>query len=319
MTIKLGTRLVSRQEIAAGLAGVLSEESTAMFLDFESGDRIVVMSVDEILFSAHSAFQKIDIFRTRSFGLVLTLDEIVQCAEHDEFIYHELLIHPACCLLSTVQSVLVMGGGDGCAARELVKYREIETLEIVDVDDTVVAACRAHFAPVNDGALDNPRVTVIVREAEHYLREAGTRRYDLIVADLTEPYDLAGVAGELSRHIFSQEFYASMKGHLNPGGIFVIQTGGITYSPDIDKHHVAIINGLRKSFAMVQTAYQYIHSFDQVWSITIASDSDLDLSGMDSDTLLKQKGVTDLRYYDTASHRAAFTVPRHLRQLGSQS
>ena len=303
-------RLLTPDELAGSLARLFEHE---VFLDMESTDRLVINRVDARVASVTSPYQQIDIFRTPHFGLVLTLDGIVQAAESDEQIYHELLIHPACLLHREVRSALVLGGGDGCASRELLKYRDLEALDLVEIDQAVVDLCGIHFREINRGAFDDPRLTVIVQEAETYLRDHPEKQYDLVVADLTEPYDTAGKAGELSRHIFSRSFYDFLKRHLKPRGILVLQTGGITYLPEIDRHHRLIVEGIRKSFRVVGTAYEYIHSFDQIWSITIASDYPYDLEGFVPDPVMEEKGLSSLRYYDRISHTRAFQTPRHLR------
>jgi spermidine synthase len=286
-----------------------------VFLDIESAHRLVVNNVDSRVASVASPYQQIDIFRTPHFGLVLSLDGIIQVAESDEHIYHELLVHPACLLHGNVRSALVLGGGDGCASRELLKYRDVAPLDLVELDGAVVDLCGRHFREINGGALDDPRLEVIVQEAEAYLMDNPHKRYDVVVADLTEPYDTAGKAGKLSRHIFSRDFYDFLKRHLNPRGILVLQTGGITYIPEIDRHHRGIVEGIHSSFSVVGTAYEYIHSFDQIWSVTLASDYPYDIEGFLPDPVAVKKELSSLRYYDDISHKRAFQTPRHLRDL----
>ncbi len=286
-----------------------------VFVDTESANRMVINRVDRILASTRSPFQQIEIFRTPHFGLVLALDSIVQVAQSDEYTYHEFLIHPACLMIENPRSVLVLGGGDGCAGRELLRYPELETIELVELDRAVLDLCRKHLKELNKGALEDSGITVVNEEGEHYLVEHPHKRYDLIAADLTEPYDTAGNAGELSKHIFSRPFYEFIKEHLTEKGIFAIQTGGITYIPSVDRHHKSIIQGLRSAFATVATAYFYVHSFDQLWTITLASDHDYDIPGFDPEPVIYEKGLTSLRYYDGISHAAAFQMPRHIRDI----
>jgi spermidine synthase len=305
-------RLLSPAELADGLTGTFQGTT---FLDVESENRVVVNRVDRILASEESPFQRIDIFRTPHFGLILALDGITQAAELDEHFYHELLIHPACLTIPRRGSALIMGGGDGCAARELLKYSEFATLEMVEIDQAVIELCRTHFKEINRGALEDPRLEIIVGDGETYLRDHPDKRYDLIVADLTEPYDLADIAGELSRHIFSRDFYDMLKGHMNPGAILVIQTGAVTHIPDVDRYHREIIEGLKAEFHTIRTAYKYIHSFDAIWSITLASDRAFDIHDIQPDALLADLGVSDLRWYDGISHKAAFQPTPEVRDL----
>ncbi|MFC1835175.1 hypothetical protein ACFL2Q_10620 [Thermodesulfobacteriota bacterium] len=303
--------LISGKQMADTLKKLHSQ---SVFVDAESADRIVISRVDSVLASVQSPYQQIDIFTTPHFGLVLALDGIIQLAQSDEHIYHELLIHPACLLSTELRSALIFGGGDGCAARELLRYKEIQEIEMVEIDQTVVDLCRIHLAPVNAGALDDPRVKIIVGEGESYLHRHPDKEYDLILADLTEPYDTAGPGGDLSRHLFSTEFYEFLKSHMSPEAILVVQTGGIIGNPAVDRHHASIIGDLRRSFRRVATCYVYIHSFDQMWTISLASDHDYDIVGLDPVPRLERHGISSLRYYDTLSHIMTFQTPRHIRE-----
>lgn len=312
MLEKLPQRLLSADERAELLASLFGGST---FVDMASLHRLVINGVDRILASAMTPYQRVDIFHTPHFGLVLALDGIVQLAQSDEHMYHELLVHPPSLVHSSVRRVLILGGGDGCAARELLKYDWVQTIDLVEIDRTVIDLCRCHLLGVNRGSLEDPRVDIIVAEGENYLREHPEKRYDLIVADLTDPYSTSGQWCELSRHIFSGSSYDLLKGHLNPEGILVIQTGGLTFQPEVDQNHVSLIAGLKGAFQTVETAYEYIPSFDQVWSITLASDHPYDILGLDPDPILQDRGIGPLKYYDLISHRKAFQKPRHVRDM----
>ena len=305
-------RILSAAELSDRLTRTFRGTS---FIDVESANRVVVNRVGEVVASEVSPFQRIDIFRTPHFGLVLALDGITQVAELDEHFYHELLVHPACLLIPRRGSALILGGGDGCTARELLKYSEFTSIEMVEIDRTVIDLCRVYLSEINCGALEDPRLKIIVADGEAYLKAHPEKQYDLIFADLTEPYDLSGLSGELSRHIFSRPFYEMLKRHMDPGAILVIQTGAVTHLPDVDRHHRAIIEGLRDSFKMVSTAYKYIHSFDAIWSITLASDQQYGVTELQPDAALRELSISDLRYYDGISHQAVFHPTPEVRDL----
>jgi len=111
-------RILTGNELMAALAENANE---MLFLDVESLDRMVVHRVNRVLATTKSRFQLIDLFHAPHLGFTLALDGIIQVAQSDEHIYHELLVHPACLLLPRVRSAIILGGGDGCAARELLK------------------------------------------------------------------------------------------------------------------------------------------------------------------------------------------------------
>jgi spermidine synthase len=308
-------RIVPRNQWQGSAPGLINSDRESLFIDMESGERIVVHGIADRLYSEVSEFQKIDIFETGHLGRVLALDEIIQVAEKDEAQYHELLIHPAACAIENPISALALGGGDGCAVRELLKYETITDLCMVEIDSQVIDACKEHFSLINNDALKDPRLDIVIDEASAYLRENNSRVYDLIIADLTEPYDPAGISGELSRRIFSPEFYGVIKSNLAPKGVFVIQTGGVTFLAEVDNLRNRIINDLRSAFRSVKTLYQYIHSFDTVWTITLCSDHDYAWNQFDPDPILKNRGIRDLRHYDRLSHLAASIAPKNIREL----
>lgn len=307
MFAKTEQRLFSSDELSQLAADSFDH---FVFLDVESADRLVIHRVDSMLASAQSPHQRIDLFHTPHLGLTLALDGIIQLAEKDEHIYHELLIHPACLSIPRVRSALILGGGDGCAAREVLRYAEVEFIDLVELDQTVLDLCRLHLQQIHLGALDNARVRVAIGEGESYLRNHPEKMYDLIVADLTEPYDSVGQKRKLSSNLFSRSFYDSLKHHMNPGGMLVAQTGGLTHLPNVDRHHRCMVERIRESFSSVTIACEYIHSFDQLWTFTIASDHPYDIAGLDPEPILLRKSVRGLKYYDGLTHRKAFqTVP----------
>jgi spermidine synthase len=183
----------------------------------------------------------------------------------------------------------------------------------------VIEACKETMSDINDNALSDPLVKVIVSEAREYLIRNEWETHDLIIADLTEPYDSAGSGGELSRQLFSRRFYDRVKGMLTPErGIFVIQTGGLTFVERVDRLRKEIVQGLNAVFRNVKTFYQYIHSFDMVWTITVCSDRDYDWDRFDPEPALEQRNIFDLKHYDRLSHLAATIAPRNMRELFGQ-
>ena len=112
------------------------------FSEHHSKDVKLSIRVNRQLYSGQSEFQRIDIFESPEFGRFLTLDGYMMLTEKDEFIYHEMITHPAMAVHPHVRDVLVIGAGDGGVIRELVRYPEIETIDMVEIDPMVVEVCR---------------------------------------------------------------------------------------------------------------------------------------------------------------------------------
>lgn len=309
----LPERVLRTERAQKAMGRLLVQGGQAWFFDVESPYHISLFAADELLCSKETQYQRFDVIRSKDYGLCMILDGRIQLAESDEWIYHELLIHPACILHGDPRTVALLGGGDGCAARELLKYPGVQDITVVDIDEEVVVAFRDRFTMINRGALRDPRVTVVCEDALSWL-DGHDRKFDVIICDLTEPFDPSDLAGELSLHLYTPEFYRLVLDKLNPEGIFVCQTGGILYQPTYDRYHLKIVQDIRDHFPHTAIAYEFVPSFSELWSITLAARNPLEIRSAKVDKTLVEMGIRDLCYYDGTSHDRAFCPPRYLRE-----
>jgi spermidine synthase len=258
--------------------------------DFEVGLR-----VKETLFVGKSRFQEIAVVDTYLYGKVLLLDGIVQLSEKDEFMYHEMLVHPAMVTHPEPRRVFIVGGGDGGAAREILKH-PVEEVVLVDIDEEVVEVCQKffpHLAPWND-----PRLKIIIDDATSYIARAST--FDVIIMDSTDPFP-RGVAEPL----FSSQFFEEAYRHLTESGVLVSQMEPPFFEAErVEKlwKNLGIFPILRLYWGMVPT-YP-----GGVWSYILASKKED-----------PTKAARDLpfptRYYSPQVHQAAFTLPVFLEEM----
>lgn len=115
------------------------------------------IKVTKQLYSGKSDFQEIDVFESPEFGRFLTLDGYMMLTEKDEFIYHEMITHVPMAVHPRVRNVLVIGGGDGGTVRELLRYPDIENIDLVEIDEAVVEVCRKYL-PQTAACLDRKSV-----------------------------------------------------------------------------------------------------------------------------------------------------------------
>jgi len=172
--------------------------------------------VESVLKNYHTGHQHLLLFENPWWGKVLVLDGAVQLTEKDEFFYHEALVHPALVLSSSPDSVLILGGGDGCALREVLKHPVREVL-LVDLDEEVIKVSRHFLSGLNQGAFDDPRVRVQIEDAFHFLSR-NQNRFSVVVVDLTDP---VGPASALQ----SEEFLIQLNRALKEDGMAVVQSG----------------------------------------------------------------------------------------------
>lgn len=179
--------------------------------------------VERQLYSAESEYQRIDVFASPEFGKFLTLDGSVIFSEQDCFIYNEMVVHVPMSVHPHVEKVLIIGGGDGGVAKELINYDTVKCIDIVEQDAMFIEACKEFFPETAKG-LDDERVHVYNTDALRFLRSQSDV-YDLIINDATDPFGA-------SEGFFTREFYGNCYKALKDDGILVYQHGSPFYDED---------------------------------------------------------------------------------------
>lgn len=173
---------------------------------------------DRVIYEAQTAYQRIVITQWKD-KYWLYLNGRMQFSTYDERRYHEPLVHPALALAASREKVLILGGGDGLAAREVIKYPEVKSITLVDLDPVIIDLSRTHPAllEANEGALNDPRIKVVNQDAGQFL-QGSKDLFDVILIDLPDPK-----GPDLAR-LYSREFYRSCKNHLSKYGVVVTQS-----------------------------------------------------------------------------------------------
>lgn len=170
------------------------------FSEFHTPHVKLSIQVSRHVYQEVSAFQQIDVFDTPEFGRILTLDGYMMLSEKDEFIYHEMIVHPALATNPNIKRVLVIGAGDGGTIRELVKYSTIEHIDLVEIDEAVVRISQ-EYLPQTASAFADKRVAIHFEDGMPFVRRQHNA-YDLIIVDSTDPFG----PGE---NLFTREFYGN--------------------------------------------------------------------------------------------------------------
>ena len=264
------------------------------------------LRMDKVLFRDQTGLQDLIIFENAKFGRVLTLDGVVQTTEGDEFIYHEMLTHVPVTAHGSARHVLIIGGGDGGMAREVLKHQGVDRVTMVEIDAGVVDMSKRHLPSLSAGAFDNPRLDLVITDGAKYVAETADR-FDVIIVDSTDPIG----PGEV---LFTAAFYADCKRCLNPGGIVVTQNGVPFLQSD------EVVNSwhrLGESFADVSfyiapvPTYQGGHmAFG--WA---TDDTAKRHQSVDSLTARFSPLGIKTRYYTPAVHVGAFALPQWMLDL----
>ena len=262
------------------------------------------IQVDRQLYSSQSEFQRIDIFSSKEFGRFLTLDGYMMLTQKDEFIYHEMMVHVPMAVHPKVRKVLVIGGGDGGTARELIRYPAIEQIDVVEIDEEVVSACRTHL-PQTACGFDDERVRLYYEDGLKYVRRYEDA-YDLILVDSTDPFG----PGE---GLFTKEFYGNCYKALKADGIMDNQRESPFYPNDavaMQRAHKRIVD----SFPISKVYQAHIPTYPSGhWLFGFASKRYHPLADQDADRW-KALGI-QTRYYNEQLHKGAFALPNYVEEM----
>ena len=174
---------------------------------------------DPVVFAATSPYQRIVVTHGHVAGYRLFLNGNLQFAERDEYRYHEALVHPAMSAQGAPRKVAILGGGDGMAAREVLRYPQVESITLVELDAnmTRLFSTNESLVRLNNGSLKSPRLKVINTDAFQWLADTQDT-YDVIIVDFPDPTNFS--IGKL----YTTSFYAMLDKHLSASGYAVIQT-----------------------------------------------------------------------------------------------
>ncbi|WP_345811754.1 polyamine aminopropyltransferase [Paraburkholderia sp. PREW-6R] len=257
-----------------------------------------------------SPYQRIEVWETSQLGRLFTLDGRPMTSVGDEFIYHECMVHPAALAHPSPRAALVLGGGDGGAARQLLRHPSIERIVVAELDAEVVRLTREHLPEVVGGAFDNPRVELVIGDAARYVAAAQALSFDLVVFDLTPPDSPA--AG-----LYTQAFFRQLKRIMRPTSAISVHLGSPYFHPE---RVAALHEELRAAFAVVRTMSAYVPLYGSLWMMATASDT-LDPSALAQDTLteaLAARRLDSLHHYGADRHAGLFSTSRSVRDKLSQ-
>lgn len=255
--------------------------------------------VTETLFSGQSEFQKVDIVQTEGHGKMLFLDGLTMISERDEFIYHDMIAHVPLFAHPNPKRVLVIGGGDGGTAREVLRHEEVETCWMIEIDGMVVEACRQHI-PLTSGSFDNPRLKLMIEDGVKFMAETD-EKFDVILIDSTDP-----IAHAVP--LFGEDFYANVFRVLTDEGMVVAQGESSYHEPELQ---ATILKSMTKSFPK---AYMYNYANMTYpagfWSFMLGSKKRSPLADFDEERASRLR----CKYYNPGVHRAAFALAQFQKE-----
>lgn len=270
------------------------------------------LTMDRVLHRTQTDHQDLVIFENSLFGRVLALDGVVQTTESDEYVYHEMLAHPAIFARKAALDaaavridVLIIGGGDGGCLREVLHHPEARAT-MVEIDPGVIDLSKTYLPNHAAGAFDDPRTTLVIADGARFVEETD-QRFDIVIIDSTDPIGPGAV-------LFTREFYAGCKRCLKDGGVMITQNG------------VPALQG-----AEVTTSYRHFQTLFRDAAFYVAAvptyqGGFMALGWATDDTGLRQcppstiqAGIDTLglttRYFNADIFAGAFALPNFMRDL----
>jgi spermidine synthase len=295
------------REIAARNIDPERFKSNVWFTDKDENQALSLRYSGEKLFEKISLFQKVRVIETYAYGKALTIDNMVMCTERDEAHYHEMIAHPVMLAHPNIQTVLVIGGGDGGTVREVLKHDSVQKVVMVEIDGTVVEAAQLHL-PGMSCSLNHPRLELRIEDGIQYVASLAPESYDLIIVDGSDPVGPA-------EGLFSKNFYTNCKTALTPNGILVTQGESPMFNASVFielNHCLKSIYGLERVHVLLFSIATYPSG---IWSFQIASKGSVNPAKVDSAKASRFENNHALQYYNQQIHAAAFALPNYVQKM----
>lgn len=263
------------------------------------------IAYEEKLHSEASPFQQIDFYKGEEFGAFFTLDGLMMVNEKDEFVYHDMITHPAFATNPNIKKVLIIGGGDGGTAREVLRYKSVEKVVMVEIDELVFRLSQKYLPITAAGVEEDSRMEMIFDDGLAYVQNAPDASFDLILVDSTDPISV----GE---GLFTTAFYQECHRVLSAEGILINQHESpyfVEYAENMRKAHTKIkkIFDIAKVYQFHMPTYPSGHwlfgfaskKFDPIQDVQVEAWSNFGLH---------------TKYYNTDLHVGAFMLPTFVKE-----
>ncbi len=270
---------------------------------------LYLYQIEKFIYSGKTEFQKVDIVELAFFGKSVFLDEKIQSAECDEFIYHESLVHPALFLHENPEYVYIAGGGEGATLREVLKHKNIKKARMCDIDEEFVSICKKYLPEWHRDSFENQKAELVYKDARKDIESLNNDSIDVYISDLTEPLE-----GGPSALLFTIEYFENLYKKLKNKGVCVFQAGStVTYYNDFI---LSLAKTLKQVFESVFMYEIFVPSFQMSWGFVLASKEKLEKKDIfERFDQRKNSEVFDyLKYLTPFYIKKIFILPKYLEK-----
>lgn len=257
--------------------------------------------VKNVLFEGQSEFQSVEVVDTVGHGKMLLNDGLIMVTERDEYIYHDMIVHVPLFTHPNPKNVLVIGGGDGGTAREVLRHPSVEKCTMVEIDEMVINASKEHI-PITSQVFSNPKLDLKIEDGLKFVK-ATREKFDVVIVDSTDPIGPA-------EPLFNIEFYQDIANCLTDEGIVVSQGESPFYNVDMQQKLLGIVN---ETF-QICGAYNFSNLTypGGLWTFTFGSKKYHPLNDFDPQRV--HNSTMEFKYYNTDLHTASFALPNFMRK-----
>ncbi|MCE5299553.1 MAG: polyamine aminopropyltransferase [Spirochaetia bacterium] len=261
-------------------------------------DTALSFKIKKKLYAKRSKFQMVEVYETEKHGNLMALDGCYMVSTAEEFVYHDMLTHIPMFAHPDPKDVLVIGGGDGGTVREVMRHKGVNSIDFVEIDGDVYTVSKKYFPALVKGLEQDKRVHFKFGDGIKFVKES-KNKYDVILIDGTDPSDIAG-------GLFGTEFFKDVYNALKKDGVMCMQSEDPWYDTGIIKD---VQTRLRKVFKQVHLYLAFIPIYPSgMWSFSCASKK------YDPRVIRNKKSkIEKFRYYTPELHRAAFALPRFVK------
>lgn len=263
-----------------------------------------------LLEEMNSQYQKVSVLYNEEMGNTLILDDYIMVTENDEHQYHELIVHPNCSQLSSHNKALIIGGGDGLCAEEILKY-QFQSVDMVEIDETVSTVSQRYFSKQLGNTFNNSRLHTHYQDALVFLNDLPQNNsYDFIALDLNDPTE----DFMHSHPLYSNNFYELCKSHLSSTGIMVAQIG----CPILfQEHFLSNVKSLKNMFKYYMIYGMYMRCYG-TYQYFIACSNSVDLHNPNYSYMEKELSKFDdknLKLYNLDMHKGMFLLNNEIKSI----
>lgn len=266
----------------------------------ESGSAFSLATTEK-LHSEETEFQTIDIYATEHWGNLMVIDGCTMVSARDNFLYHEMMSHPALFTHAAARNVVIIGGGDCGTLKEVLKHAEVKRAIQIEIDERVTRLAEEYFPELTESNSD-PRAEFVFDDGIQWMKDVEEESLDIIIVDSTDPIGPA-------EGLFDEPFYRACFRALRSGGIVVAQSESPLLHTDVISAMRSKLKGAGFNDVKTLTFPQPLYPSGW-WSATMAR-KDAEFTGF------RERGAAnkpfDTQYYNVETHKAAFAMPEFLK------